>query len=421
MASRYGGGGNSFSDGPSGEPEDQTVRQDEPASPPRPSGPGRSGRSDIAEFLSAGMMSALTVLILGLLGLIYVVSESAPTARTSDTSGTMEPSEAITATRINGADGDGTAAAPEDIDGDGDVGADERPDTADGTGADGATGPDVDGDGDTAGDRESPVDAAAADAPASPTGGADAAPAAGSTAPTGAETPSDVTASEAASEDTATERATDSAILPPGERAARLQPSDSQRPASPDGDDRTGLFSADDPGRQVATVPDTSPRDELVTHVDLDGDGTKERVWAAVVADRVLTRIERVVDGAWTPVSEHTGAVADRLIALRARDLTGDGRPEVHTRQWVGTEGESITLWSYADDALRRMSVTGGCADGSNTIGLVGALVRRPGTGQPGLVAVCRDPVLPPQQWPSGLYEWRDGTWTFLRYAGEMP
>jgi hypothetical protein len=443
----------------------------------RPADPGRtaastradpSERSDIAEFLSGGVMAGVTVLILGLLGLIFVFSAPDSTDGLTDASVTVEPSEAITATRINGAerdaaaDGvtDGAATSGQDIDGDGDVGADEPAARDRREGGEVAAGADVDGDGDTAGDGESRVDPAAGDDAAgddeTAQPGPDTAPAADATDPSDAVTPSDAP-SDAAQTEAATEggsrradggatadgSAPPAALPGPGERSSEqrtVEPSPpapsppvQDRPAPtvsepadtaaemPDRDGGPGLFSADDPGRQVATVPDARPRDVRVIHADLDGDGEKERIWAAVVADRVLTRIERVVDGAWTPVSEHTGAVADRLVALRARDLTGDGRPEVHTRQWVGTEGESITLWSYADDSLRRMSVTGGCADGSNTIGLVGALVRRPGSDLPGLVAVCRDPGLPPQQWPSGLYEWGDGTWTFLRYQGEMP
>lgn len=192
------------------------------------------------------------------------------------------------------------------------------------------------------------------------------------------------------------------------------------RPELPDRDGGPGLFSADDPDRVVRITPNTRPVDERVVMVDLDGDGLRERVRAAVVANQVRTRLERMVGGTWVLVSQRAGAVADRLVSLRAMDLTRDGRPEILTKQWVGTQGESITLWAYADDQLRRMAVSGGCADGSNTIGLVGALAQVPGVERPTLAGVCRRPALEPHQWPSALYEWRDGRWVFSRYQGEI-
>jgi hypothetical protein len=458
MAGSAGDGGRWLPDGPRDGPTGRRGRRsdrsdDQGGRSDPPSRQGEPGRSDIAEFLSGGLTAGLTILILGLLGLIYVFSESGPSEGTN-VSETVRSSEAVTATRVNGAagsatDGDGaggTRDGGQDIDGDGDAGAGERPPA--GGDLAGTAGRDVDGDGDTARDRESQVDPGAGDAVPAPDGSA--------AEPGAAASPGTAASDPTAPADGASERDPDGgaadersepavAVLPgPGDRSSEQQtarpvddaasePSPQDRPSvattgaadspaeMPDRDGGPGLFSADDPQRQVATIPDMRPRDERVLHADLDGDGEKERVWAAVVADQVLTRVERVIDGAWTPVSEHTGAVADRLVALRAHDLTGDGRPEIRTRQWVGTEGESITLWSYGDDSLQRMPVTGGCADGSNTVGLVGALVRVPGSDRPGLVAVCRDPDLPPQQWPSGLYEWRDGTWSFVRLYGEMP
>lgn len=181
----------------------------------------------------------------------------------------------------------------------------------------------------------------------------------------------------------------------------------------------SGLFSSDDPDRIPAISVQLAPRDVVTVDADLDGDGAAERVWAAIVRDQVVTRIDRVVDGRWEPGRERGGAPADRLVELRVEDLTGDGLPEVYTTQWVATEGESITLWSVQDLELVRMPVTGGCWSDTNTFGLIGARVVTSDDGPASVVAVCKDKPRPTQQWPSALYRWRDGQWVFDGLLGK--
>jgi hypothetical protein len=168
-----------------------------------------------------------------------------------------------------------------------------------------------------------------------------------------------------------------------------------------------------------ATTVRTSPRDELVVTADFDGDGRDEQVRSAIVRDQVITSLERLVDGRWRPGRGHGGAAADRLVDLRARDLTGDGLPEVYTKQWVATEGESVTLWSVEDGSLQRMPVLGGCWGDNNTVGLIGASVEVPDEGPALIVALCEDRTRPTQKWPSALYRWQQGAWTFDRLLGK--
>ncbi|HSJ45580.1 MAG TPA: VCBS repeat-containing protein [Euzebyales bacterium] len=195
--------------------------------------------------------------------------------------------------------------------------------------------------------------------------------------------------------------------------------------AMPGREDGRGLFSPDDPGRVPTITVSSTPRDVHVVQVDLDGDGVNERVWAAIVRDQTETRVEQVVDGRWTPMEAHSGPAADRLVELRVRDLTGDGRPEVYTRQWVATQGESLTIWSYRDGALARMRMSGGCYNNANTVGITGALVEEVDEDGATIAAICRDDGLPPQQWSSAIYVWRDGRWLFGRqqgrYVGRSP
>ncbi len=182
----------------------------------------------------------------------------------------------------------------------------------------------------------------------------------------------------------------------------------------------SGLYSRDDPERMPSITVVSTPRGERVVLVDLDGDGVKERVWSAIVADQVMIRVERAVDGRWEAGRSRTGAAADRLVDLVADDLTGDGSPEVYTRQWVATAGESLTLWSYSNGELERMEASGGCWSGTNTFGLIGADVDRAADGRALIVAICNDKPVPTQQWSSALYRWENGRWTFDRLLGKL-
>lgn len=326
-------------------------------------------------------MVGLTIFILGVLGVLYVVNSRDTQALSAAES--ADAPEVVIETTVPAAPVEGTAPAGEDID----------------------------RDGDTAADRESAVDGDAA------AGGADAGT---STEGLDATEGADATGPDAAEPDAAGE----DVLPPPAAREGSDDPTASDEDvgdtgtATPDDGGGRGLFSPDDPGRVPAITVSMTPRDVHVVQVDLDRDGVNERVWAAIVRDQVLTRVERVVDGRWVPRDTHSGAVADRLVALRVRDLTGDGRPEVYTRQWVATEGESLTLWSYRTGDLSRMRMVGGCYGNANTVGITGAIVEEVGADGATIAAICRDDGLPPQQWSSAMYVWRDGRWEFDRQQG---
>jgi hypothetical protein len=167
----------------------------------------------------------------------------------------------------------------------------------------------------------------------------------------------------------------------------------------------------DDPDRVPALVVATTPLDVHTVIIDIDGDGIEERVWAALVRNSVHVRVQGDVNGRWEDVTDDAsaiGAVADDLVELSVEDVTGDGRPDIHTKQWVGDNGESVSLWSFTDGRLRAMTASGGCWDGEDTFGVVGAEV------DPGQVlAICEENPLPPYLWSTAVYRWVDGMWTF--------
>ena len=209
---------------------------------------------------------------------------------------------------------------------------------------------------------------------------------------------------------------------PPGE----VPPPDDD-PAGDDGDDPAGDGGAgqtdepvvppsdvDDADRVPALVISDEPTDIHTVLADLDDDDVPERVRAAIVRNAVEVRVERYGSGGeWDAIDTATGAVADDLVGLWVQDLNGDDRAEVHTKQWVGTNGESVSLWSFDNDELQSMTASGGCWDGGHTFGVVGALVH------PGEVkAICEEDPLPPSLWPTAVYGWEDGRWTFQELVG---
>jgi hypothetical protein len=197
-------------------------------------------------------------------------------------------------------------------------------------------------------------------------------------------------------------------------------PGDTTPDAVPDADGGTGQVSPDvdeplgpsspldDPDRVPMLVLSDAPIDVHTVVADLDGDRVRERVWAALIRNVVHVRVQHDTDGGWVDVARATGADADDLVSLEAEDLTGDGRLEIHTRQWVGVNGESVSLWSFANDRLLRMTGNGGCWDGENTFGLVGARVE---FGR--VRAICEEDPLPPYLWSTAVYRWVDGMWTY--------
>jgi len=179
-------------------------------------------------------------------------------------------------------------------------------------------------------------------------------------------------------------------------------------PAAPGETDRGAPAAPGETDRVPATVVSNEPLDIHTVFADLDADGSDERITAFLLRNWVRVQVERSGTQEWQVVARANGTVADDLITLRAEDLTGDGRPEVHTKQRVGRNGESVTLWSFARDDLQPMTASGGCWAGSNTFGIIGALVE---AGQ--VTAICDESPQLPQLWPTAVYRWADGRWTF--------
>jgi len=216
-------------------------------------------------------------------------------------------------------------------------------------------------------------------------------------------------------------------VPPPDDDPPDEVPPPDDDPAGDDGDDPAGDGGAgqtdepvvppsdvDDADRVPALVISDEPTDIHTVLADLDDDDVPERVRAAIVRNAVEVRVERYGSGGeWDAIDTATGAVADDLVGLWVQDLNGDDRAEVHTKQWVGTNGESVSLWSFDNDELQSMTASGGCWDGGHTFGVVGALVH------PGEVkAICEEDPLPPSLWPTAVYGWEDGRWTFQELVG---
>ncbi|HSK96662.1 MAG TPA: hypothetical protein VK891_08610 [Euzebyales bacterium] len=185
--------------------------------------------------------------------------------------------------------------------------------------------------------------------------------------------------------------------------------------AGPDDEPVVPPSPIDDADREPALVISDEPANVHTVLANFERDDQPERVRAAIVRNAVEVEVQRPRSGGgWVTVDRASGAVADHLVGLWVQDLTGDGRPEVHTRQWVGAYGESVSLWSFDDDdELRPMTASGGCWDGTHTFGVVGALVH-PGE----VMAICEEPPLVTSLWSTAVYEWEDGRWTFQRRIG---
>jgi hypothetical protein len=148
--------------------------------------------------------------------------------------------------------------------------------------------------------------------------------------------------------------------------------------------------------------------------IDVDADGTNEVV-AARVADNAAQIDVAAWDGAeYTVVFNDTGGAAERLDDIAVREANQEGGLEIITFQSVGEEGHSISIWGAVPGGsgtrYERQEAVGGCWDGSNTYGIVGATVE---SGS--ISATCDGSPLPPELWPSDVYGWSNDAWTYER------
>ena len=148
--------------------------------------------------------------------------------------------------------------------------------------------------------------------------------------------------------------------------------------------------------------------------LDVDADGLNEVVVARVGDNAIQVDVAAWDGTQYAVVFTDTGGAAERLDDLAVREANQDGSLEIITFQSVGEEGHSVTLWGAVPgpDGIRfeRQEAVGGCWDGSNTYGIVGATVEG---GQ--ITATCDGSPLPPELWPSDIYVWGAEGWTYDR------
>ena len=181
-------------------------------------------------------------------------------------------------------------------------------------------------------------------------------------------------------------------------------------PADEEPTDPTEVMPSDGDVTAFLDAYEAEHGDDATTRVaDLDFDEVDEIVAARVEDDAVQIDVASW-DGARYAISfSDSGGAADRLDELVVRDVNGEAGLELVTFQSAGEEGRSISLWGLGGNGrYTRQDARGGCWDGSNTFGIVGATVEAAR-----LEATCDGSPLPPEAWPSDVYVWEDGAWTF--------
>lgn len=151
---------------------------------------------------------------------------------------------------------------------------------------------------------------------------------------------------------------------------------------------------------------------------DVDGDDVDELVFVYVRSGARVSHVEvawwNAEDEAYAIEWSDDGGPAERIDRLRVTDVNADGRTELVVDQSVGSSGASMTLWRAGDRRFEPLAAVGGCHDGSNTYGVVGAELRNE-DGDPALeiVASCDDSPLPPAAWNSDVYDWGGSSYTY--------
>lgn len=177
--------------------------------------------------------------------------------------------------------------------------------------------------------------------------------------------------------------------------------------------------TATDQARFVAAYAPEGARDLEHVAVDLDADGRPELLFAYVGGEAAHVDVAWWLGTAYEIMFRGEGGPAERIDELRVGDLNGDGTTELAVTQSVGSSGQSLSLWrarppeSYT---LEPLVARGGCADGLNTYGVVGARMEdgdRDGSEE--IYATCDDSPLPVAAWSTDVYEWRDGAYRFER------
>lgn len=208
----------------------------------------------------------------------------------------------------------------------------------------------------------------------------------------------------------------DGPAVDPSPTASTATPSDSASPA----EDATPTEDATDDTARAATDADAAEFSEgyrpdgaqavQSATADVDGDGEKEVVVASIHSDAARIDIARWDGRAYRVVYTGEGGGAERLDAFTVADYTGDDSREIVTIQSIGAQGQSLSIWGWNGQAFAPQRASGGCWDGSHTLGVTGAAIRR---GE--IRATCDGSPLPTAAWPSDIYTWDagDGGWVY--------
>lgn len=168
-------------------------------------------------------------------------------------------------------------------------------------------------------------------------------------------------------------------------------------------------------GFVAAFEPPNAEGLESVT-ADVTGDGTREIVFVSRSQGVVRLDVARWDGRAYRITFTDRGGEADEIADFVVADLNGSGTRDILTRQTVGEEGESVSLWGYDGEAIARQVAQGGCWDGSHTYGVVGAEID---DGE--LVATCDDSPLPRSAWSRDVYVWDDDAHAWAYERTEEP
>ena len=154
---------------------------------------------------------------------------------------------------------------------------------------------------------------------------------------------------------------------------------------------------------------------ESVT-VDVTGDEVREIVF--VSRSRGATRLDVAGwDGrSYQIVFADQGGEAEEITNFTVTDLNGDAADDILTRQTVGENGESLSLWGYDGEQIAPQVADGGCWHGAHTYGVVGAEI-----GEEELAATCDDSPLPQSAWSTDVYVWDGDAYRWVYDRTEEP
>lgn len=172
--------------------------------------------------------------------------------------------------------------------------------------------------------------------------------------------------------------------------------------------------TATDRARFVSEFEPSDARGLEHVSTDLDGDGTDEIVFTYVRAEQVSHLEVAWWDGtAYEIAFSADGGAGTTIDRLRTSDVNADGRIEVVLFQSGDASRSSLTIWQVTEPGeVVGLTAMGGCHDGSNTYGVVGAsLEDRDADGADEIYATCDDSPLPVNEWSTDRYQWEAGAY----------